>query len=722
MEDKQTLTENEDFETIDFKRLFALLRRNLLILIVALLFSAGAAYFVSLYLTPVYSASTQAMVTSSSKGGNGVDITQSLNSQQVALTYVELLQQEWMLDKVAERVGVELNEDQISVSLAASNTPLIQIEVEDPDPNLAVQIANTLVRVLIEQNETVQAGRYISAEAAQNLRIQNMEDLIARTADEYEQANKDAFQKRVLEMEEEIRKTLKGYNDANETDLPKLQSIVSSDGAKAMIVQKQIELDLAKLKLEKQMAQYKELENDLANNPLVQTDPKYAPDVQAKMAQLGLEINQTNEDIADVLKEIEFLTPLTKDKYAVALAIKEKIEYRDAQKKKLDDLQKAYIELTVAGQLEKDPIEVTTLKDDLTRYQEIYRDLLNNREALRLERLQNMPNVVQPNPAIPTDKPIRPRMLLNTFLGGLAGLILALSAVLLRDFLDTTIKSREDVERALGLPVLGYVLPMPSSKDSEGPFVTHSPRSPAAEAFRSLRTSLEFIGGADKPVKSVLISSSGAGEGKTITACNLALIMAQGGKRVVIMDADLRRPRLHQELGVPNRVGLSDLFRGKVVLDEVVQRYGETNLSVITSGGIPPNPAELLGSEKMMHILDELTSKFDSVIVDSTPTLVTDTQLIAARVDGVLIVVRAGETQSDATRNTVDQYRRVGARLLGVVLNNVTAVSSGYGYSAYANYNHYHYDENRVPAGKGWSLSFRTPWKKKKVNAEKTEE
>jgi capsular exopolysaccharide synthesis family protein len=535
-----------------------------------------------------------------------------------------------------------------------------------------------------------------------------MEEQIAASQAALEGANETAYATQLDEAQAKIKNTQTTIDNTH-AEISKFNSLGSSAQAASLLAVKQNQLAAVQETLDEQLAEYQAMSDDLASNPLVQSDPLYAPTVQAQMAELGVAINATRAQMEALSQEVTYLTPLAAAG-ALSAAIKERQDFLASQEILLTTYQDAYIALQVSGKITTASNEVASLDSNLKLYQQIYLGLLNNRETLRLDRIQNMPNVVQANPSIATKDPVRPRTLLNTLLGGMAGLILALSAVLLVDFLDTTVKSREDVERAVGLPVLGYVLPMASSKEKSGPFVTHSPRSPAAEAFRSLRTSLEFIG-AGKPIKSILVSSSGAGEGKTIIATNLALIMAQGGKNVVIIDADLRRPRLHQELGISNRIGLSDIFRGRVTVDDALQPYGDTNLSIITSGGIPPNPAELLASEMMVQILDELTTKFDMVVVDSTPTLVTDSQLIAARVDGVLLVVRAGQTQSEASRSTVDQYRRVGARLLGVILNNVFANN---GYDPYTNYTYYHYDEDHRQAETGLSRFFRLPWNSKR--------
>ncbi|RJP52184.1 MAG: polysaccharide biosynthesis tyrosine autokinase [Anaerolineaceae bacterium] len=699
--------EYETFDTIDLKRLFDLLRRNLWLILLGLLLGGGLAFIASRLQTPIYAASTQVMVTRTNSQSPVSDVTQTLNAQQIAQTYVELLSQKWIAEKVAERIGSEVASDQIDVSLTV-NTPIIKIQTEDPDPTRAALIADTLVDVLIEQNENIQSGRSSSAEENLNLQIHQMEAQVAAAQLELLQAKSDAYDAQLQEAQDNIFKTESVITETK-AEIEKLNNLGSVAWVRYLLGSRQKGLNTLQAFLDKQLVEYQAMSDDLANNPLVKSDPAYAPSVQVKMAELGVQINDTRQKMDALSQEIDYLTPLVEDE-AISKAIAEREDFLDSQETLLSLYREAYTTLQVSGNLPEPADEVVAKENNFNLYQNIYLNLLSSRETIRLERIQNMPNVVQANPAIATEEPIRPRTLLNTLLGGLAGLVLAVSVVMLIDFLDTTIKTRQDVERiAPGLSVLGYMLPMPVSADQTGPYVGHAPRSPAAESFRLLRTNLEFIG-VDKPLKSILISSSNAGDGKTTLTANLGLILAQGGKRVALLDADLRRPTLHKLLGLSNRVGLTDIFRGAATVEQALQPYGETGLSIITSGGIPPNPAELIGSVKMNQVIDELESRFDAIVIDTTPTLVADSQLLAARVNGVLLIVCAGKTHTEAVRATVEQYGRVGARLLGVVLNNVVR-TNGYGYSYYSTPHYYHYDHDSYD-GQEISILSSLPWKR----------
>jgi capsular exopolysaccharide synthesis family protein len=259
--------------------------------------------------------------------------------------------------------------------------------------------------------------------------------------------------------------------------------------------------------------------------------------------------------------------------------------------------------------------------------------------------------------------------------------------------------------------VVGLVAELKGNYDGKnalrsGVFVADQPRSPVSEAFRALRTNLEFSS-VDSPLKTILVSSSGEGEGKTTVASNLAIILSQGGKKVLLLDADLRRPNVHKQFSIPNRVGLSDLIRGRMDVEDVIQvPENIKKLSIITSGSLPPNPAELLGSLKMGLILDSLKSIFDVIVIDTPPMLVSDAQILSSRVDGILFVVRPGKTHIDVAKSPLEELKRIDARVVGVVLNRIPR-NRGYYYGGYRYYspyyssNGYHYTETLSPGSLG---------------------
>lgn len=277
--------------------------------------------------------------------------------------------------------------------------------------------------------------------------------------------------------------------------------------------------------------------------------------------------------------------------------------------------------------------------------------------------------------------PVSPQPVRNIGLAAVLGLLLGFGLAVLREMLDTTLKAPEEITRIAASPLMagiGY------DKDTQKtPLVTslisHAPR---AEAFRVLRTNLQFID-VDSVSKAYVVTSSVPGEGKSTTATNVALTMAQNGQRVVLVDCDLRRPQVADMLGLENVVGVTTVLLGNIGVDDALQNH-PTGLKILASGAVPPNPAELLQSRAMADLLAELRTQFDVIIIDSPPLLpVTDAALLASQTDGALLVVRHGRTTRDQLHGSHERLEAVGARALGVVFNMVPkrrSMGSGYGY------------------------------------------
>ena len=360
---------------------------------------------------------------------------------------------------------------------------------------------------------------------------------------------------------------------------------------------------------------------------------------------------------------------------------------------------------------ESDRLELARLQTNLSQYRQSFAYLLQSYESLRLAEAQSLSNVIQLEPAIPPRAPVGPQTFMNTALAAVVGASLAIGAVFLIEYLDDTVKNPEVASRELDLPVIGLIAHMKEQTEGD-PLLAKHPRSPIAEAFRSLRTSIEFAS-VDRPLQTLMITSPGPQEGKSTVAVNLSIAMAQAGKNVLLFDADLRRPRVHRLLGVSNRHGLSDLFvQTPLELDGFVRSWRMENLAVVTTGGLPPNPAELLGSQRMGQILDLVSEQADIVILDSPPAgVVTDAAVLAAKVDAVLLVVQPKRTPIGAAKQAMEQLQRAEANVIGIVFNNVSLRGSGYYYNGYYSgyYYHYEYDyqseeEEKPSRGSGRSL------------------
>lgn len=283
--------------------------------------------------------------------------------------------------------------------------------------------------------------------------------------------------------------------------------------------------------------------------------------------------------------------------------------------------------------------------------------------------------------------PVSPKKKLDLALGLLLGLLVGVGGAVLRETLDTSVKHPADVEDAVRAPTLGMVAFDPDT--DKRPLVMQSaPKSQHAESFRQLRTNLRFVNIDDRP-SSLVITSSVAGEGKSVTALNLALAMSEAGLRTLLLDGDLRKPRIATYLGLEGAAGLTTLLTRQATSAEVIQTWG-SRLAVLPAGAIPPNPAELLGSQQMASLLRSLEEHYDQIVIDAPPLLpVTDAAVLAAVAGGALIVVRHGKTSRDQLHRAVESLRNVDARVLGSVLNMAPAkgpdayyTSSYYGESA----------------------------------------
>lgn len=294
-------------------------------------------------------------------------------------------------------------------------------------------------------------------------------------------------------------------------------------------------------------------------------------------------------------------------------------------------------------------------------------------------------------------RPIGPARFRNVMIAFLLSLVAGIGLAFLLDFLDDTVKSVEDIDRYVHLPALALIPAskgerrlkgsMPASagaSETTALAMIDDVRSPIAESYRHLRTSL-LLSSAGQPPKTILVTSSQPSEGKTTTAINTAYMLAQTGAEVLIIDCDLRRPRLHTQFEVSNARGLTTWLSGEKDLDGIIQSCSRTpNLKVLTSGPVPPNPAELLGSAEMRNLLGKLSERFVHIIIDSPPAIsFTDASILSTMVDGVMLVVHGGRSSRAVVRRAKQQLLDVGAHIFGVVLNNVRLETQDYYYSGY---------------------------------------
>lgn len=353
-----------------------------------------------------------------------------------------------------------------------------------------------------------------------------------------------------------------------------------------------------------------------------------------------------------------------------------------------------------AFEVEKKKLELDRLKGESENTKRQYDSVFKRLKDIELSGLLRTSNVRVLDAARPSLAPIRPNVPQGVLMGLVAGLVLGIGLALLLDFLDTSVMTQHDIEDRLGLTFLGFVPSIdetaPGSKDLH---IHREPKSLIAECTRSIRTNLLFMS-PDKPFRRMLVTSSGPQEGKSTTVINLAIAMAQSGSKVLIVDTDMRRPRLHKAFGVPNDVGVSSLVVGEGRIEDAIKTTDVPGVYVLPCGPVPPNPAELQHTRAFSELLEELSRRFDKVILDSPPVgAVADAVVLATQVDGVVVVLKAGLTNADVALRTVRTLRDVKANIYGGILNDVNLKHSKYGdyYYGYA-YKYYGYGEHKKGA------------------------
>ena len=356
----------------------------------------------------------------------------------------------------------------------------------------------------------------------------------------------------------------------------------------------------------------------------------------------------------------------------------------------IEELTSQLSTLNSARQIADTEAQIATLTSGLNTLRSNYAGLLANTQ----QGAFNILSIIEPA-NLPTF-PVGPNRMMTVLLSAAVGLALAAGAAYLLEYLDKSVKSVEEIARLVPAPRIGVISEMGKDINSWS-IVANQPRSRTADEFRILRTNLEFMG-VDSPIHSVFVTSSNSGEGKSTIAVNLAFILSQAGKKVILIDADFRKPNIHKILGISNRVGLSDAFRENVDVMDCIVRLEEHELEIISSGPLPPNPTDLLSSSKMNKLLDELQNKFDILIIDGPPLLVADAAVLSSKVSGVLLVVQPGYTQKGALKTIQEQLKTSRARILGVVVNR-TSQNVGYYYGGYYEKEKSFFDRKSVGVG-----------------------
>jgi len=568
--------------------------------------------------------------------------------------------------------------------LTAARTPetrIVELRVNHPDPALAVELANKHVETFLAYTRS--------------LRTEG-----AGSAAGFLAAELDTAQTQLKKTEEALLK-FKKENDTLSMSLEDKQSILSKD-----IDRVSQALTEARVKTMELDALRKRVTQVSDEDPLKSPVFGLANGLTSNATNVGLLKDEYFREKQKLVELAEHLGP----KHPSYVAQKQKVDEvlgsikneAALAKRELDEKYGALQKNEKVFNAELDRLKHETF--ELAPKSLEYARLVRQQQAdeanymLVLSRLQtselssrNLEINVRSHAVARETEQVYPRFKLNIALGFMASLMLGIGLAFLLEFLDRTLKNAEDVNAAVAAPFLG-VIPVVDevSRDATEEsirerdlYVFRHPTSRAAECCRSIRTNILFSS-ADRPMKTLTISSPRPREGKTTSTIYLGSIIAQGGQRILLVDTDLRRPRLHKSVGVSRATGLTNLIMNEVTIDDVIKTTDIPNLYVLPCGPTPPNPAELLLTKRFREILAQLQERFDFILLDSPPLLaVTDAVILARLSDGVVLIAQAGKTIADDARNAASQLRDVDAPILGVILNDMDLSDRRYGYYYY---------------------------------------
>ena len=563
------------------------------------------------------------------------------------------------------------------------NSRLIEVRFEAEDPQLAALVVNTHLQDFIEQNfrskydATTQASTWLSAELEElRLKVEKSED--ERIA--YERKNQ------IWQIDEKQDITTQKLADLSKTVTDAQTALAEREALYRMAVSGNVDsLPAARdnAVIQDLVKRKSQLDEDYA-----EAVNQYGPNFP-KVQRLAAQQRELDEDLA---KQRNLMVETIKTEYDTArshVAILQ--EALDKQKADANDLAEKLVNYHI-------------LQHDADSNKQLYDGLLQKLKEAGISAGLRSSNIRVVDPALAPTSPSRPQKARNISLAFLVGLVGGVGLAIFREYLDNTVKSPDDIEALTGLPSLAVVPSLPGLNGHHGKLSRLAreaapqaalgprvellsyvqPKSQISEAFRALRTSL-LLSQAEHPPQVILVTSALPREGKTTAAVNLAVTLAQLGDRTLLMDSDLRKPGIRRALNltIGKEAGLSSYLAGVSTLDEVLIPHPTiSNLTALTTGPVPPSPADLLSSHKMREAITELRRRFKFVVIDSPPVMAaTDAVILSALTDGVLLVVRSGETPKEAFTRTRDLLAAVKCRLLGVVLNAVDSSAPDYYYS-----------------------------------------
>jgi exopolysaccharide transport family protein len=570
-------------------------------------------------------------------------------------------------DETAAQVkAIDAFLDRLTVS-PVRNSRLVEVSFRARDPKLAATVANAIAQAYIEQNLEFRftATREASAWLTQQLDEQRKQVEAAETR-------------------------LQQYREQNEA--------ISFENRENIVVQKLADLNAAVTKaktdrLQKE-AMYRQL-TAIQNNPaeldtfpailgnqFIQQQKAELASLQRQQAQLGERLGERHPEMIKVQSAIQTAQLRLQGEIAkVVQAVRTEYQAAVAQEQSLTSALNS--QRGEALTMNRAAIDYGVLERDVESSKQIYQSLLQRAKETGISGELKTSNVRVVDAAEASERPVSPRRTLNLLIGLFGGAFFGIGLAFFFQYLDNRVKTPEEIETHLGLPSLGLIPALRAKDGHINPLINNGVPANFAEAFRALRTNILFST-SEAGSRAIVVTSTAPGEGKTTVAGNLAVGMAQAGQRVLLIDADMRRPRAHEVFDRNVEPGLSNLLVGDARAAEVVQRTEVPNLWVMPAGKTPPNPAELLGSRRFADLLTSLKEQFDLVIIDTPPVMaVTDSAIVAHRASGVLFVIAADKTSREAAQQALDQLENARARFIGAVLNGADVERESYYYSRY---------------------------------------
>jgi succinoglycan biosynthesis transport protein ExoP len=548
---------------------------------------------------------------------------------------------------------------------------LVNVSVTSADPAFAARAADTLVEEYVQFNlefrtdATRKSLDFLSGEIAkQQKKVEDSERAMA----EYRETNN------ALSLEDRQNTVVAGLNQVNDSFLR----------ARSERIQKESLYNQVRSLPPAALAE----SSTLNANPQVQSLRTRLGDLNRQKVQLNERYGPKNPQ---VIENENAILDTTKNYQTALVAAVESIrsDYETARAQEQRFAAALEESKGAATDLSRKSVGYTVLEREAQSNRQIYEALLQRQNELQIVSNSGGNNVRLMDRAVVPGSPFTPNVRRNFLLGGLAGLLLAIGLVLAIDYLDDTVKTPEDITRRLKLPFLGLV---PAVRGNTHPLLSQEVPHEFGEAFRALRTSLVFSSGSEG-TRVIALTSAQPLEGKTTTACNMAIALAYGGSRVLLIDADMRRPSVSRTLGIENTIGLSHLLTGQATARQAIRRTNVQNMWVMTAGMTPPNPSELLASERMKTLISNVQSgPFDWVLIDTPPVLaVTDAVIIAPWVAGVVFVIGSEMTQRRLAERAVETLMTSRPHILGAVLNRVDIIRNKYYYSRYYGYKYKNY-------------------------------